>query len=271
MRQGTVCIIVTVKPLNNAREPLVTSNLFRLSLCLFGLLCLSGTALAADDSERLRKLLEQRLQDIQISSIKPSQIAGLYEVTFGTRTALVSADGRYMLVGDLIDLESGRNLTASNRAGLIAGAIEAMGESKMIVFGPDRPRRTLTVFTDVDCPYCVRLHQQVPALNQAGVKVRYLLYPRAGKGTETYRRSVAVWCAKDRRASIGTAKAGGKLDMKDCANPVDEHLKLGAAVGVEGTPTLVLEDGRVLPGFVPTAELLKFLGLQDGQPSAKSP
>ena len=247
------------------------SQFFRRCLLLAGLFCLSGAALAADESERLRQLLEQRLQDIRISTIKPSQIAGLYEITFGTRTALVSADGRYMLVGDLIDLESGRNLTAMNRAGLIARTIEELGESKMIVFGPDKPKRTLTVFTDVDCPYCVRLHQQVPALNQAGVKVRYLLYPRAGKGSESYRRSVAVWCAKDRHAAIGVAKSGGKLDMKTCASPVDEHLKLGASVGVEGTPTLVLEDGRILPGFVPAAELLKFLGLKDGQPSAQAP
>ena len=112
---------------------------------------------------------------------------------------------------------------------------------------------------------CARLHQEVPKLTQAGVKVRYLLYPRAGKGSETYNRSIAVWCAKDRVKAIGVAKNGGTLEMKTCANPVDEHVRLGHEVGVEGTPTIVMDDGRVLPGYAPAAELLAALGLQDGK------
>ena len=148
-------------------------------------------------------------------------------------------------------------------------AINAIGESKMIVFGPASPKRTLTVFTDVDCPYCARLHQEVPQLTAAGVKVRYLLFPRAGVGSETYKRSVAVWCAKDRAKALATAKAGGKIDMKTCPNPVDEHLKLGAEVGVEGTPALVFDDGRVVPGYAPAAQLLAALGLAGEKTSEK--
>ena len=186
-------------------------------------------------------------------------------MVFGTRVAYVSADGRYMLMGDLIDLDGRRNLTATRRGGLVLKSIDALGEANMIVLGPSKPKRTLTVFTDVDCPYCSRLHQEVPKLTQAGVKVRYLLYPRAGKGSETYNRSIAVWCAKDRVKAIGIAKSGGKLEMKTCANPVDEHVRLGHEVGVEGTPTIVMDDGRVLPGYAPAAELLAALGLQDGK------
>lgn len=248
----------------NDREPLVI-NLLRTTLGALCILLLSHSATAADETEKLKQSLQKRISEIVITDLKPAPIPGLYEMVFGTRVAYVSADGRYMLTGDLIDLDSRINLTATRRGSLVLKSIDALGEANMIVLGPAKPKRTLTVFTDVDCPYCARLHQEVPKLTQAGVKVRYLLYPRAGKGTETYRRSVAVWCADDRVKALGTAKSGGKLEMKSCANPVDEHVRLGQEVGVEGTPTLVLDDGRVLPGYAPAAELLAALGLQDGK------
>lgn len=233
----------------------------------FGILCvlLLSTSVLADDTEKLKQRLQKRLSEIVITDLKPAPIAGMYEMVFGTRVAYVSADGQYMLMGDLIDLEGRRNLTAMRRGSLVLKSIDALGEANMIVMGPEKPKRTLTVFTDVDCPYCARLHNEVPKLIQAGVKVRYLLYPRAGKDTDTYKRSVAVWCSKDRVKAIAIAKNGGKLEMKTCTNPVDEHMRLGQEVGVEGTPTIVMDDGRVMPGYAPAAELLAALGLPDGK------
>ena len=239
--------------------------LLRTTLGALCVLLLSHSAQAEDDTEKLKQRLQKRLAEISITELKPTPIPGLYEMVFGARVAYVSADGQYMLMGELIDLDSRRNLTTMRRAGLILKSIDALGEANMIVLGPAKPKRTLTVFTDVDCPYCARLHNEVPKLIEAGVKVRYLLYPRAGKDTETYRRSIAVWCAKDRVKAIGVAKSGGKVEMKTCANPVDEHVRLGHEVGVEGTPTIVMDDGRVLPGYAPAAELLAALGLQDGK------
>ena len=239
--------------------------LLRTTLSILYLLLATHVAHAKDDTEKLKQLLQKRLTDISISELKPAPIPGLYEMVFGTRVAYVSADGQYMLTGDLIDLESGRNLGELRRGGLVVKAIDALGENNMIVIGPAKAKRTITVFTDVDCPYCARLHQEVPKLTQAGIKVRYLLYPRADKDTETYRRAVAVWCADDRVKAVGLAKSGGKLAMKTCANPVDEHVRLGREVGVRGTPTIVMDDGRVLPGYAPAAELIAALGLGDGK------
>ena len=232
-------------------------------------LFLVSSALFADaDLAQIRQGLEKRFSDLKITDIKPSPVPGLYEVSFGTHVAFVSADGKYMLMGDLIDVENRKNLTADRRTALILKAIDAMGEKNMIVFAPKQAvKRTLTVFSDVDCPYCARLHHEIPALTGAGVKVRYLLFPRAGVGSESYKRSVAVWCAKDRGAAVGAAMSGGKLDMKTCPNPVEAHLKLGADVGVEGTPTLVLEDGHILPGYLPAPQLLAAMGLTDGKAS----
>ncbi len=233
-------------------------------------LCLSMSAASADsDLGELRKKLEQRLSDVKISSLQPSLVPGLAEMTYGTRVAYMSADGRYMLVGDLIDLELRRNLTSERRTGLVKRAIDAVGEANMIVIGPKNPKRTITVFTDVDCPYCARLHQEVPKLTAAGIKVRYLLYPRAGKGSDTYKRSVAVWCSKDRVKAVGIAKSGGKIPLSDCPNPVDANVLLGQDVGVDGTPTIVVDDGRIIPGFVPAAQLIAGLGLQEARPDGK--
>jgi thiol:disulfide interchange protein DsbC len=235
---------------------------------ILGALCvllLSHAVQADDNIEKLKQSLQKRMSEISITELKPAPIPGLYEMVFGTRVAYVSADGRYMIMGDLIDLDSRSNLTAKRRGALVLKSIDDLGEANMIILGPANPKRTLTVFTDVDCPYCARLHQEVPKLTQAGVKVRYLLYPRAGKGSETYRRSVAVWCAADRAKAFGIATSGGKLEMKSCSNPVDENIRLGKEVDVEGTPTIVLDDGRVLPGYAPAADLLVALGLADGK------
>lgn len=233
-----------------------------------GLLCLSQVAIAAEDLNVLKKKLEERFGDLKVRELKPTAVAGVYEMVFGTRIAYVTADGRYMITGNLVDLESRRNLTTERRTELVKLALETVGDSKMIVFAGKKSSRTVTVFTDVDCPYCAKLHLEVPALTKAGVKVRYLLFPRAGKNSDSYKRTVSVWCAKDRNKAIGIAKAGGTVDAKTCPNPVDDHMALGEDIGVTGTPTLILDDGRIIPGYVPAPELLAMLGLKGGSEAA---
>lgn len=235
---------------------------------LFCLLTSIPGVTAAEDLTALKKRLEQQFGDLHINELNPTPIPGIYEMVFGTRIAFVSADGKYMITGNLVDLENRRNLSSERHGQLIQQRLAKIDDARMIVFAPKRAKRTITVFTDVDCPYCAKFHLEVPALNDAGVKVRYLLFPRTGKGSESYKRAVAVWCAKDRNKAIGIAKSGGKLDMKTCANPVDEHLALGEDFGVTGTPSLFLDDGRMAPGYVPARELLTLLGIKDGPGAA---
>lgn len=198
---------------------------------------------------------------ISIDAIRPSAIPGLYEVELDAQIVYVTSDGKYLLLGDILDLNTRSNLSEAWRERAAARLIDAMGEQNMIVMGPDKPKHTITVFTDVDCPYCAKLHLEAPELVRHGVRVRYLLYPRSGIKTETYRRSVAVWCAADRVKAVGVAKAGGKLDMKTCTNPVEAHYALGRRLGVDGTPTIFLEDGRKLHGYLPSDRLLALLGI----------
>ena len=227
-----------------------------LGLGLLVSLLTAASASADSDTDKFKQKLASQLQEFTIDDVKPSPVAGMYEVTVGGDTVLISADGKYLLTGDLIEVATRTNLSEKKRGKKIISAIEQAGEKDMIVIGPAKAKHTITVFTDVDCPYCAKLHNEVPELNKAGIKVRYLLYPRAGINSETYKRSVAVWCAKDKIKAVGIAKAGGALEMKTCDNPVAANFKLGQSLGINGTPTIVLDNGQVLPGYVPAEKLV---------------
>jgi len=229
------------------------------------------SAIADDVAQRLQQQLRKTLPELSVEDVRPSVVPGVYEATAGTRVLYFTADGKYMFTGNLVELDSRRNLTQVRRAALLNALFDSIGEANMIVMGPVRPKRTITVFTDVDCPYCAKLHLEVPRLNQAGVKVRYLLFPRGGLSSQTYRRSVAVWCATDRVKAIGIAKAGGKIEMKTCENPVARHYALGQELGIEGTPTLVFDDGEMLPGYIPAERLLAYLDLPTGNSVKPAP
>ena len=220
-------------------------------------------ALAAAPDAAFKEQLGRALPNTTIHAVRPTAIPGFYEVEVENQLVYVSTDGKYMLLGDMVELGTRTNLTEAWREQTASRLLDAMGEKQMIVMGPDKPKRTITVFTDVDCPYCAKLHREVPELTKQGVKVRYLLFPRGGVGSETYRKSVAVWCASDRVKAVGIAKEQGKIEMKTCANPVDAHYKLGERLGVGGTPTIYLDDGKKLGGYVPAAQLLAILGINN--------
>ncbi len=220
----------------------------------------AGPATGAEtDIDQLRSRLAKTFPEVAKGTLQPSPLPGFFELVLDARVYYVSADGKHLFLGDIVDVNSRANLTENARQGLAKRLIGEISEKDMIVMAPKEPRSTITVFTDVDCPYCARLHQDVPELNRNGVKVRYLMYPRAGKGSETYRRSVAVWCASDRVKAIGIAKNGGPLDLKTCANPVDNHFRLGERLDISGTPTIFLENGKKIPGYVPAAQLVAII------------
>jgi thiol:disulfide interchange protein DsbC len=214
------------------------------------------------DLDKLKARLEQALPGVEVDAVAPGPLPGLYELVIGTDIAYISEDGKFLIMGDVIDLDARSNLSDRRRDKLVLKAVNGLSEDKMIIMGDPKAKHTITVFTDVDCPYCAKLHQEVPELTAAGVKVRYLLYPRNGLESETYKRSVAVWCAADRVKAVGIAKAGGKIDMKECANPVAELYNFGKKLGIRGTPAIVLDDGRIVPGYSPAPRLLALLGIE---------
>jgi thiol:disulfide interchange protein DsbC len=248
---------------------------FRFVKMLFAAAGLATVALAArgaDEGEtKAREALQRFLPGVEADSVRTSGIPGLYEASFGTRVLYVTGDGKYAVFGDIVATADRRNLTEARRGELINKLMANLPENEMIVIAPTQAKRSVTVFTDVDCPYCAKFHRDVPALNEAGVKVRYLLFPRTGVGSESYHKAVSVWCSGDRVKTVGIAKAGGKVEPKKCDNPVEKHMELGAEIGIQGTPAIVLDNGKMLPGYVPAVQLLAQLGLAPAKATSKTP
>jgi thiol:disulfide interchange protein DsbC len=232
-----------------------------LGALLVGALAFSGTAPAADDpaAKRIRDSLAVLLPTITPDSVRATPVPGLYEVAFGPRLVYVSEDGRFLVQGSIIDLERRENITEPRLAEIKREALDAVGEENMLVFGPDDARYTISVFTDIDCGYCRKLHEEIDKFNEAGIRVRYLYYPRAGQGSPSYVKAVSSWCADDPKKTFTAAKQGKDIPAENCDNPVDEHMELGRQFGVQGTPTIILDDGESLPGYVPANRLKQLL------------
>ena len=218
-----------------------------------------GISIVNADEQAIRKSLSQSLPSLKIDSIKPSEIDGLYEVTIGTNVIYASSDGKYMLQGHLIDIESRKDLTELRLADSRKQAMDKLGEDKMIIFKPENSKHKVTIFTDIDCGYCRKLHSEIDQYMAEGITVQYLFYPRAGKGSDSYNKAVSVWCAEDRKVAFTNAKKGNSVVTKTCENPIDEHMALAEDFEVRGTPMIVTEKGNVLPGYVPAQRLTQAL------------
>lgn len=235
-------------------------NRYRLLLLFLFAAAAAGTV-RADHPGHVEKALARAMPGVTVDGMRAAPVPGLYEVTLGTQVIYATTDGKYLLTGDLIDLRKQVNLTEVRRGEIRLGIINAVSEERMIIFEPKQVKRTITVFTDVDCPYCAKFHLDVPTLLKGGVRVRYLMFPLRGLDSPTYERSVSVWCADDRRKAIGIAKARGRLEPRTCPNPVADNYRLAQRIGVRGTPTIILDDGRLLTGYVPPDELFAMLGI----------
>ena len=204
--------------------------------------------------------LQAALNGEKPDSVTPSAIPGLFEVVLGGQVLYVSGDGRFVVQGDILDLEARANVTENRRGELRGQVIEAVSEKDMVVFAPEGPvKYTVTVFTDIDCGYCRKMHSQMAAYNKEGIKIRYLMFPREGLGSESFNKAISVWCADNRQEAMTKAKRGEAVENKACDNPVQAQYELGQKIGVRGTPSMVLEGGEMLPGYVPPTQLAQML------------
>ena len=225
-----------------------------------------GTAMAEPaNPTAIKKSLGAVLPGVSLDNISPSPVSGISEVQVGPRLFYVTNDGKYLLQGSLIDLATRVDVSEERRKGIRLDAINAVGEENMIVFPAREQRHTITVFTDIDCGYCRKLHNEIQQYNDKGITVRYMMFPRAGAGSESYRKAVAVWCSDDRNAAMTSAKNGKALDMKTCENPVDRHMELVQQLGARGTPFIILESGDTQPGYVPAKQLARLIDQIDSQ------
>ncbi len=231
---------------------------------LLSLFLIPARADQTQDIARIKSAAKDLFPGAELAGITPSPIAGLYEVIVGPNLLYFSADGRHVVTGDIVEAKSSQNLTAPRRDGARVKVLAGMAEKDMFVFAPAKPaKHTVTVFTDPDCGYCRKFHKEMKDYNDAGIKVRYLMFPRAGVGSKSFEKAVDAWCAPDRNAALTKAKNGEPLEHRQCDNPVERQMTLGELVGVTGTPTILTERGKLIPGYVPAARLAKFL--EDGE------
>jgi thiol:disulfide interchange protein DsbC len=227
----------------------------------------AGTAKAAVPAD-VRARVVAKLPGAKPDDVALSPISGLYEVTMGGLIVYVSSDGRHLLSGNVYDLDTQVNLTAARRSAARAKALAAVKDDQMIVFGPAGSRMTVTVFTDIDCGYCRRFHNQIAEMNKAGVRVRYMMFPRTGPGTESWRKAESVWCAKDRRDALTRAKKGDEMKTRSCADAesIKTQWAFGEDLGVEGTPAIFTQTGDYIGGFLTPDQLVQ--AIQETQKAA---
>ncbi|MEX2122333.1 MAG: DsbC family protein [Woeseia sp.] len=229
-----------------------------------GLLLLAmPIAFAADDAaelEKVRAKVSGIFKEIKPEHIEPSPVSGWYTIRKGAIIAYISGDGRYLLQGDLIDLDEEVNLSEQTRNVSRLEMLAGIPEENMIVFSPEVTKFSVTVFTDIDCTYCRRFHSQIDEYLAQGIEVRYLLYPRNGPSDESWVKAEQVWCADDRNEALTLAKLDQKFETHNCdTSVVHKHYAIGQDVGLRGTPAIVLEDGTLVSGYLPPLELTEAL------------
>lgn len=238
---------------------------FTLAFLMLGLALLATGVQAQSPEERIRERLEQSVPGMPVESIRETERDGLYAVQGGGNLIYITADGDYVFTGQMLRLgdDGIANLTENARAQQRLKSLSELDEGEMIHFGPDEGdvKAELYVFTDTTCGYCRKLHRDVEALNELGIRLNYLAYPRGGPGSKGARQLKAVWCADDRRSAMTRAKQGESISGGTCETPVESHFRMGRAFGVQGTPALITESGRMIRGYKPPQALAEELGL----------
>jgi len=231
-------------------------------LAAAALALVSTLALADDAAEQaIRKTLATLQLDVPVQSVSSSPLNGLYEVKLqGGRVLYASPDGQFVMQGYLFQIQNGKpvNLTEKTERAAVAQTINNVPRSEMVVFpAVGETKSHITVFTDTTCPYCQKLHAEVPELNRMGIEVRYMAFPRQGLDSPGDEQLQAVWCSTDRKATLSKLMAGKDLKLTQCENPVTKQFEMGQSIGISGTPAIVLEDGQMIPGYQPAPQIAK--------------
>ena len=242
----------------------------RLPLFVLPLLVCASCASAEDPKlEKVRATVVKNLPGIEKEMITPSAAPGLFQIRKGAMFGYVTADGRFLVQGDMVDIISGEEVTENQRALSRVAVLKQFGPDATIDFLPPNPKYIVTVFTDIDCGYCRKMHNDMAEYHQLGIGIRYLFYPRSGPDTPSFTKAEAVWCSTDRKQALTQAKNGGRAGTStNCANPILKQFEAGEAIGVAATPTLVLPDGEVIRGYVKAGPLLQRLTMKPGAKSA---
>ncbi|HEX7026915.1 MAG TPA: DsbC family protein [Gammaproteobacteria bacterium] len=224
-------------------------------------LSLVGAAQAAGPNlAKVKAQLETNIPEVEVGEVNTTPVPGLFEAKINGQLVYLTEDGRYMVRGDIYDRETSTNLSELSRGKIRLEVLKELDDDMTIAYGPKKAKHTLTVFTDTSCGYCRKLHnEEVPKLTEQGIKVRYLLFPRAGMDSPGYHELQSIWCAKNPQEALTKAKQGQQIPEKTCDNPIAEHMSLAQTFGLRGTPLMVTDKGMLINGYRPADQLLEIL------------
>lgn len=217
---------------------------------------LATTAMAGD--AEIRQSIESRFPGTKVTEINKSVLPSIFEVVMesqqGPVVAYTDDKGRYVLVGDLLDIKTERNFTRERMDKLNEVKFDSLPLNQAIKIVKGNGKRRLAVFSDLDCPYCKKLEAELEKVDN--VTVYTFLYPLP-MHPDAPRKSKLIWCSKDRVAAWNDYMQKGKVPTGkgDCDNPIDENLALGAKLRIDGTPAMIFANGKRVPGYMPAARL----------------
>ncbi|KAA9130778.1 DsbC family protein [Marinihelvus fidelis] len=218
---------------------------------------LAPAALAAEETDfaAVEAKIRELAPNVTSIALSDTPIEGLLQAQIGNEIVYVSRDGVYLVQGTMFNMNTRMNVTDEAKSVLRKELIQDLDPKQQITFGPEDADYDLLVFTDIDCGYCRKLHDQIEAYNDEGIAIHYLAFPRAGVGSHSYEKFVSVWCADDQQSALTLAKGGDEPDPQQCDNPIEAQYELGREVGVTGTPALLTADGALIPGYMSPADL----------------
>ncbi len=210
-----------------------------------------------ENKDALEKFNES-YPELEVDSVKKINDS-FFELLIGDQIFYLSSDLKYLIAGNVIELDTKKNLTQDKIRENRIALIKKIDPDDTIIYRPDNVRYVLNIFTDISCPYCQKLHNEVKSLIENNIEVRYILFPRNGEEDDAYKEMISVWCSEDRKLSLDKAFEGDFLPEKNCSNPLKSNLQHAYSLRVNGTPMIFKEDGDVIPGYVPYKQILESL------------
>lgn len=232
-----------------------TSQLFAALLTGFLMTTVNAVAKENQDFDAVEAKIRALVPNAKTIAISETPIEGILQVQINSDIVYVTANGQYLLQGQIMDIDTQANLTDQAKSGIRLGLMTDLKRDEQISFEPEKAKYDVIVFTDIDCGYCRKLHSQIAGYNEQGIAIHYMAFPRAGIGSESYDKFVSVWCADDQKEALTLAKSGTDPAPLKCPNPVADQYELGRELGVSGTPALVTADGTLIPGYMPPEQL----------------
>ncbi|GAB3753821.1 thioredoxin fold domain-containing protein [Lysobacter olei] len=224
---------------------------------------------AGTPEARAVEAIRQLNPQVTVEKVAAAPVPGFREAIVGGQVVYISDDGKYLFLpgsgGALFDVGAKKNLSEVTLASMRVDLLKTIPASERIVFSPPNPKHTVTVFTDVECGYCRKMHSEIAEYNRQGIAVEYLAFPRMGIGSEDHKKMVAVWCAADRKKALTDAKNDKALKMVDCKNTVTMQYDVGQRAGLTGTPMILTKDGTQVGGYLPPAQLRAVLDRLSGE------